>query len=146
MKSKKPTIVKVANGLILMKLITLVLSIALFYFVKDVDSSQQDITSGLKEGLIEAFNISSNDMDYAFGLLIGKLAIPILLLSLALTFFYNRKFGLVVAVMVLVFIVELTKGIPLLSLIILILLLTNPTRGYLKNEVVESDVLDENLS
>jgi hypothetical protein len=88
--------------------------------------------AGIREGLIEKFNLNSNNLEYEFGRLIGKLFIPILLGILTLVFVVNRKFWSTIIAVSLDLIMGLSQGVPLLTVVILIIILTNPTRNYLK--------------
>lgn len=132
MNSKKPLSVKIVIGLTLVKLIIILLTISLFYVTKDLDPTEGTTMAGIREGLIEKFNLNSNNLEYEFGRLIGKLFIPILLGILTLVFVVNRKFWSTIIAVSLDLIMGLSQGVPLLTVVILIIILTNPTRNYLK--------------
>tara|TARA_Y100000815_G_C13032389_1_gene383628 strand:+ start:192 stop:611 length:420 start_codon:yes stop_codon:yes gene_type:complete len=133
MTENKPLVVKIIIGIILLKLTIILLTIGLFYLTKDLDPTTITAMTGIRDGIIEKFNLNSTGLEYEFGRLIGKLLIPAILAILTLTFVVNRKFWFALIVVSLDFMFGLSQGFPLLTIVILIMILTNPTRNYLKN-------------
>lgn len=133
MLGKKPLAVKIVLGLIIFKLIFILLYIGLFYLAFYSTTEGMSLLTGIREAFVEILNFNSTNIDYEFGLLVGKLLIPILLSVLTLIFLVNRKFWLTIFIISIDILVGLSQGTPLLPLILFIMVVLNPTRNYLKN-------------
>lgn len=131
MSEKKPVIIQGITALLAVKLVIALLTLILFYFAKDLPLGAETALAGMRDAVVDQFGLDISDPDYAFGQLIGKMIVPSLLTFGALLFVLMRKFWPTVVVMTLDFLFGLSQGIPIMAVIILILLWTNPSRDYL---------------
>ncbi|MEZ4688481.1 MAG: hypothetical protein R3B47_21190 [Bacteroidia bacterium] len=131
MTNIKPITVKVITGLLVFKLIVIFLTIAFFYFTKDIDPNSRSALAGIRDGIIELNDLDKTNFGYALGRLIGKQVIPFLLMILALVFVHERRFWPILIVLFLNLLIEASQGIPLLTIIMIILLWTRSAKSYL---------------
>ncbi len=147
MKFQKPLRVKVVIVMTTLKLAFMLLTIVLFYFTKDLEPGARNAMTGIRDGIIEGYGLNYNDLNYAFGKLIGRSIFPLIFAGLTLYFITLRKFWPTIVAVILDILTGFSLGIPLFTILILIVLLTKPARNYLKGIQPEtaSDILDEGL-
>jgi hypothetical protein len=139
MPDKKPLSVKVLNILLWLKIAALPLILLMYFATSDVaDATERSVAAGMRQALIERFNVSYGYSAYEFGYLVGNLGIKIIPAILLLIFVAKRKFTWVIIFLCLDFLFALSSGFPLLSIVVVVLVVTNPTRNYLKRK--NSDV------
>lgn len=147
MNKKSPLILKIVKGYLLLRIVVFILVIITFFFVKDLNPSHLNVLTGIRKGIMNSFNLIEENIDYQFGLLIGKLIFPIVLNLLAFYFLSIRKFWLALISVFLVLLTGFTLGIPFLTFIILIIISCNPSRDYLKRiepkRKINLDLIDE---
>jgi len=134
MIDKKPSGVKVIIGITTWKLVAILVIIGTFYFTRDMDPAARNVAAGMRDAIIKRFSINMANFDYELGRLIGKFVMPALLAIITLVSVYSRKFWLAIIVIIADLLIGLVHGFPILTLIILIIALTNPSRSYLKNK------------
>ncbi len=81
----------------------------------------------------------SNEFNYSLGLLTGTLIFPFALSALGLMFIRKRKYTPLIIVVVLDLLIALSRGIPFISVILLVLILMKPSRDYLRPQVAEDN-------
>jgi hypothetical protein len=101
---------------------------------KDVTVGEESIRAGMRAALNNRLGLNYGFSSYEFGYLMGSVMFPMLFVALVFLFVLKRKFVWVVVFAVLELIVGLAFSFPFLSIIILVVILTNPTRDYLKRK------------
>ena len=130
----KPTSIKIIKGLLIFRLILTGIIVVVFFFIKDLDSSQRTFWTGLKNGIIASLHLDSENTNTIFGYLIGSILIPVILGLLQIKFVNERKYKAMLITVIFDLIFGLSQGFSLFPIIILILILTQPTKNYLKNK------------
>lgn len=133
-KKTMPTSIKAIKILLFFKLSIIVLTVASFWFLKDIDSSTRSVLSGIKDGIIDHFDLAvdNKNTEYQFGRLLGNLLIPFLLIILLIFSIKEKRFIASIIFISIDIVFGLAKGLPILSIILLILILTTSSRIYLK--------------
>jgi hypothetical protein len=129
---KKPGNILIINVILAMKAFVFAATIIVFIFIKDVNPNERSFLSGMRRAIYEKFNLKSEDAHYFLGYLIGQLLIPIILTGLIFVFLKERKFWPMIIVVILDILYGLPVGIPVLSILILILVCSLPARNYFK--------------
>lgn len=132
-KTMKPKTINVIKGLLIFRLSLSAIFVILFFFIKDIDPSQRSFLSGLRNGIAASLHSEESDSNVLLGYLIGQLIIPVVLALLQIKFVNARKFIPMLVTVILDLLFGLSQGFSLFPIIILIIILTQPTKGYLKN-------------
>jgi|GEM_PF-2809908 len=145
----RPLLVSVLRVLLILKLTMLILVIIAFGWLINTDISPISTAAGARDAIIEIYNLDPTDLSYAWGKLIGSLLFVMIYLALALVGIKKRKFWLVLSMLLLLFISEVLKGVPLYTFICIIMTLVNPTRSYLRKKadhtIANPDILDDHI-
>lgn len=134
---KKPTEIKVVTALLGSKLTVMLWAIVMYYLVRNIPETERSILSGIRNGIVNSFDLRSGNTEYELGVLMGTLAIPVFLVVLILVFVANRKFYPAIITAFLELLVGFSQGFPLLSILIFITLLSTSSRSYLKHTRLE---------
>ena len=131
MTNKKPITVKAITSLLVFKLVVIFLTIAFFYFSKNIDPNSKSILAVIKDAIIVFNDLDTSNFGYALGRLSAKQFIPFVLVIWALIFVHERRFWAILIVLFLNLLIEASQGIPLLTIIMIILLWTRSAKSYL---------------
>jgi hypothetical protein len=134
MTEQQPTSVKILRALLVFRLVFSAGLVILFAIVRKTNSDESTVFSGIRDGILSSLNKKGSDPDEAFGYLIGIMIIPVILIVLTLVFTKERRFGAVLWTTIADLIFGLWRGFPVLSIATLILVLTDPTKSFLKNK------------
>jgi len=134
MPDKKPLSVRILLGLILLKIIIAPTILAAYLMTGDVDGSETSFAGGFRTAINDRFGIGYGISGYHTGYLVGKLTIPLFIALLLLTVVSRRNFVWTVVAVSLDLLVSMTSGLPIVPIAMLILVLTNPTKNYLKRK------------
>lgn len=130
----KPTIVSIAQAVLILRLLTVIIGVAIFAANMHDFESGQGLISWFMQGMIELFELKTEDMDFALGQLTGKLMVPSVLTLLAYLLLRASKYWPTLIVLALDLMFGLSAGIPVLTIIVLVLLSTKPAREFLQQE------------
>jgi len=133
MPDKKPLSVRILLGLIFFKIIIVPTIIAAYLMTGDVDASDISFSGGLRQAINDRFGVSFGVSGYDVGYIMGKLGIPLAISFLLLTVVSRRNFVWTVVAVSLDLLVSMASGLPL-PIVMLVMVLTNPTRDYLKGK------------
>ena len=90
------------------KLIVAVLVIVGFYFLKDLNPVELNVWTGMREGIMEHFELGSTDMGYQFGVLIGRLLMPFVFSLAAILTINHRRYWLTIVFLTLLVLLDLS--------------------------------------
>ena len=142
MTSRRPLATNIVRVLLFLRLGFMLLVVVFFTLTRNVNPEEQPVLAGIRSGIVNSFSLESNDFPYNFGRLIGYQLIPALFCILLLNIIEKRKFGPAVLVASLDLLIGFSLGIPVLQIAVLILILTNPTKNYLKKITVDTTPRD----
>lgn len=135
---KVPGKVKVIYGILIFKLLLMLAVIVVFYLVKDIPSGEQSAGGGIRDGMVNSLGEDSRNTDYVFGYLCGTMLIPILATILSMVFVRKRMFIPLVVTVALDLVISFSSvGFPILQIITLALIFSEPAKSYLKKAVKE---------
>jgi hypothetical protein len=131
--TKKPVSFRILQTLLLLRLIFSVALIVVFAFVMNTSDNNR-LAAGIRDGIISALKLEASDTAFALGYLIGAMLFPMAFVVMNLVFLNKRNYKAVVGLSIADLLFAIAGGFPLFSLIGLILVLTNPTKAYLKGK------------
>ena len=133
MTTMKPKPINLIKGLLIFRLTLTALIVIIFFFIKDLDNSQRTFWSGLQNGIIASLHSDDSDPTILFGYLVGQALFPVILALLQIKFINDRRYIPMLITVILDLLFGLSQGFTLFPIIILIVILTQPTKNYLKN-------------
>ena len=133
MTTMKPKPINLIKGLLILRLTLTALIVIIFFFIKDLDNSQRTFWSGLQNGIIASLHSDDSDPNILFGYLVGQALFPVILALLQIKFINDRRYIPMLITVILDLLFGLSQGFTLFPIIILIVILTQPTKNYLKN-------------
>ena len=139
MNDVKPTGVKVLKWLLIVKLFLLVAIIFAFVAVMKEDVTNDTFASNLKRFIIKLMDSHRQEPDQQFWNLIGFLGLPLFLTGALIAFIDTRQFWIVLILSIIDLPFSFVIYMGLFSIATLIIILTNPTRNYLRRKQVKSD-------
>jgi len=134
MPDKKPFSVRILLGLIFLKILVAPIILALYLMTGDVDASDMSFLAGIRQAINNNFGVGYGISGGNTGYLIGKMLIPLLVVFALLFTVSRRKFKWAVVAVCFDLLVSMAGGMPVMSIVILVLVLTNPTKRYLQRK------------
>ncbi|MEO1054198.1 MAG: hypothetical protein AAFX87_26400 [Bacteroidota bacterium] len=144
---QKPSSVKWIYGILIFQIALVVLVIAIAAYALESNSGNPFL-QGFKEALFDDADTTGSNNAFLIGLLIGNFIFPIIAIILQLVFLHYRKYtGLLVVVILHLIYGLLQFSLPLFQIVMLILVVNEKTKSYLKGEdpKVDLDTLDSDL-
>jgi hypothetical protein len=130
----KPTIVSIAQAVLLLRLLTIILGVVLFAVFRYDFEPGDSYISWFMQGMIDLFELKIEDMDFALGQLTGKLVVPSVLTLLAYLLLRATKYWPTLIVLAIDLMFGLSAGMPVLTIAVLVLLSTKPAREFLQQQ------------
>ena len=134
MPDQKPPSVRLLLGLTLFKIIVAPAILAAYLMTGDVEESDRSFANGLRTVINNRFDVGYGISAYGVGFIMGEMAIPLLILFLLLAMVIRRNFVWAIVAVSLDLLVSFRAGPPVLSIVMFLLVLTNPTKNYLKRK------------
>jgi hypothetical protein len=136
MQDKKPLSVRVLITLYWLRVAGLPVLLLMYVATGGVvDETERSVAAGMRQAIIDRFEVGYGYSPYEFGRLLGNLAIPVVFALVLIMLVRKRKFIWVIVFASIDLLIGFASGgFPITSLIGFILILTNPTRNYLKRK------------
>lgn len=139
MDDAKPIGVKVLKWLLIVKLFFLVAIIFAFAAVMKEDVTNDTFASNLKRFIIKLMHSHRQEPDQQFWNLIGYLGFPLFLTGALIAFIDTRQFWIVLILSIIDLPFSFVVYMGLFTIATLVIILTNPTRNYLRHKQVKND-------
>jgi hypothetical protein len=133
MSDQIPKSIKILKALLIIRLSLIALLIVAFIVVQDTDPSQHSFASGLKQGIAARFEIGSLGSAEQIGYIFGRLSFAIFFTMAILAYIKTRQFKIVLTIVIIDLVFGFGNGFPIFQIIILIIVLGQSAKNYLKN-------------
>lgn len=134
MPEKKPLVINFIIGLIILRILTILATLGVFYVAVNAQGELHPFLEGARQAIVDNYDLGLEEASYEFGKLIGYQFFPAALALLTLIFVVNRNYWGTVVVVGLDLVTGLSQGFPIVQIIILALTVANPANNYLRNK------------